>query len=89
MSRRNLSPVKEVQRDDFIDTADVVLNKEIAVINQLVNKKMQLEQDINTLKCQTQEVEINIAKTAEVQPKLLKKIKSEKQRTLYVILCYF
>ena len=89
MSRRNLSPVKEVQRDDFIDTADVVLNKEIAVINQLVNKKMQLEQDINTLKCQTQEVEINIAKTAEVQPKLLKKIKAEKQRTLYVILCYF
>ena len=88
MSRRNLSPVKEVQRDDFIDTADVVLNKEIALINQLVNRKIELEQDITNLKCQKEEAEINISKTAEVQPKFRKQIFAQKQKTQYVYISH-
>lgn len=38
-SRRKLSPVKEIERDDYIDTADIILNHEIEVINKLIEKK--------------------------------------------------
>lgn len=38
-SRRKLSPVKETERDDYIDTADIILNQEINVINKLIERK--------------------------------------------------
>ena len=39
LSRRRLSPVREIERDDYIDTADIILNQEISVINKLIEKK--------------------------------------------------
>ena len=38
-SRAKLSPVREIERDDYIDTADILLNQEIDVINKLIQKK--------------------------------------------------
>lgn len=84
MSRRKLSPAKEVQRDDFIDTADMILGKEIEIIHKLTKIKEQRMKEIEEIKLITQEELRRVNRAKELQPKIIKKIQEEQEVDVYV-----
>jgi len=79
-SRRKLSPIRAVERDDFIDTADLVLNKEIGIIHKLMKLKVEKEQELASLRVSISEEKRRVEKVQEVQPKIFKQIEREKER---------
>lgn len=63
-SRRKLSPTREVARDDFIDTADLVLNKEIKMINSLMQLKLKKEREILQIKVEIDDEKLKTERIA-------------------------
>ena len=77
ITRRKLSPCKEVQRDDFIDTADLVLTKEISLIAKLNKVKEDKMGEIEQVKMEIENEQKRITKIQALQPKIIKKIQQE------------
>ena len=77
ITRRKLSPCKEVQRDDFIDTADLVLTKEISLIAKLNKVKEDKMGEIEHVKMEIENEQKRITKIQALQPKIIKKIQQE------------
>ena len=84
-SRRKLSPVRETERDDFIDTADLILNKEIEVIKKLTKLKEKKVHEIEAIASKTQEERIKLRRAEELRPKIHKKIQREKAASRYAV----
>ena len=66
-----------MQRDDFIDTADMVLTKEIQVINALTKQKEKKFTEIENIRVEIENEQRRIEKLKSLQPKLIRKIQEE------------
>lgn len=88
-SRRKLSPVRETERDDFIDTADLILNKEIEVIKSLTKLKEKKMREIEEIVSTMQEERIKLRRAEEIRPKIHRRIQKENEISRYDVQCNF
>jgi len=78
ISRQKLSPTREIERDDFIDTADVMLNQLIRKLSKLKNIKDRKKEEIEDIHIKINEEKIKGRRASEKIPKVIKKIEKEK-----------
>jgi tyrosyl-tRNA synthetase len=81
--------VRETERDDFIDTADLILNKEIEIIKKLTKLKERKIQEIEEIVTKTQEERIKLRRAEELRPKIHRKIQKENEISRYESLFIF
>jgi hypothetical protein len=77
ITRRNLSPSKEIARDNYIDTADVILTQEIEIINMLRQTKDKKYYEVEDIRLENMVEKRRIEKLRDLQPKIIKNIGKE------------